>query len=99
MGFTKTVTCPFLWWPHPGFSLIDDLLTFIVMQQSPIVLLIDDDSDDQEIFSHALEKADARVKCVFANDGIHALEILVTQEDLLPDFIFIDLNPQSDGFP
>ena len=68
------------------------------MQNKPIVLLIDDDSDDQEIFSIALEKADGNVECVFANDGIQALEILRHDPDFVPDYVFIDMNmPRMNG--
>lgn len=68
------------------------------MQHNPTVFLIDDDSDDQEIFSHALEKANQSVECVFANDGIHALEKIRSDENFIPDFIFIDMNmPRMNG--
>ncbi|MEO5906507.1 MAG: response regulator, partial [Saprospiraceae bacterium] len=61
-----------------------------MMHNIPTVFLIDDDSDDQEIFSLALEKANKQVQCVFADDGIHALEKLEAETDFIPDFIFID---------
>lgn len=68
------------------------------MQFHPTVFLIDDDTDDQEIFCHAMEKANSQVQCVFANDGIHALEKIRQEEDFRPDFIFIDMNmPRMNG--
>lgn len=68
------------------------------MQFHPTVFLIDDDTDDQEIFCHAMEKANSHVQCVFANDGIMALEKIRQEEDFKPDFIFIDMNmPRMNG--
>lgn len=62
------------------------------------IFLIDDDSDDQEIFHHALEKANGETTCVFADDGIQALEKLKTDLEFKPDFIFIDMNmPRMNG--
>ncbi len=68
------------------------------MHNIPTVFLIDDDTDDQEIFSLAMEKANQQVQCVFADDGIHALEKLKTDTAFRPDFIFIDMNmPRMNG--
>ncbi|MEO8770313.1 MAG: response regulator [Ferruginibacter sp.] len=68
------------------------------MLSQKTILLIDDDSDDQEIFSNALKRSDKSVKCVFANDGIHALEKINAEKEFVPDFIFIDLNmPRMNG--
>lgn len=60
-------------------------------------LLIDDDPDDQEIFCMALEEIGKRIKCMFANDGVDALNKL-KENNVLPDFIFIDMNmPRMNG--
>jgi len=68
------------------------------MNSNTTVFLIEDDFDDQEIFSIALEKADQSAKCVFANDGIQALEKINKDATLTPDFIFIDINmPRMNG--
>ncbi|MEO6131014.1 MAG: response regulator [Saprospiraceae bacterium] len=68
------------------------------MNDNPIVFLIDDDADDQEIFSIAMEKANKYAQCVFANDGIDALEMLKIEKNFRPDFIFIDMNmPRMNG--
>ncbi len=68
------------------------------MGQNQTIFLIDDDTDDQEIFSIALNKADENVNCIFANDGIHALEKINGDESLIPNFIFIDMNmPRMNG--
>lgn len=68
------------------------------MQVTPIVFLIDDDTDDQEIFSLAISKAHGEAACVFANDGIEALDILKNDPGFMPDYIFIDMNmPKMNG--
>jgi len=48
-----------------------------------LILLVDDDSDDHEIFSLALAEVDSCHKCVFAKDGIKALEILKNKNNLI----------------
>ncbi len=68
------------------------------MQHNPTVFLIDDDTDDQEIFGLAIEKTNVKADCVYANDGIQALEKLNGDESFLPDYIFIDMNmPRMNG--
>ncbi len=67
---------------------MQDLLTF----------LIDDDEDDHEIFSMAMKETYPSVQCVFANDGIYALEKLKTDNSFTPSIIFIDINmPRMNG--
>ncbi|MEP6645543.1 MAG: response regulator [Saprospiraceae bacterium] len=68
------------------------------MNNTSTIFLIDDDADDQEIFSLAIEKASKQARCVFANDGIEALEKLKMDRNFRPDFIFIDMNmPRMNG--
>jgi iron complex outermembrane recepter protein len=68
------------------------------MVNKPTVFLIDDDTDDQEIFSLALERTGKVADCIFANDGLEALELIRSDNSLIPDFIFIDLNmPRMNG--
>src|SRR6218665_165807 len=59
--------------------------------QKITVFLIDDDIDDQEIFSFILSDASSQIECVFADDGLYALEKL---QDISfnPHIIFIDIN-------
>jgi len=59
--------------------------------------LIDDDLDDQEIFSYILDDASIKAECVFANDGIYALE-KIKDASFSPHIIFIDINmPRMNG--
>jgi iron complex outermembrane receptor protein len=68
------------------------------MMTSPLVFLIDDDIDDQDIFNIAVTRTDQSAKCVFANDGIQALEKISGDKNFIPDFIFIDMNmPRMNG--
>jgi iron complex outermembrane receptor protein len=68
------------------------------MSKHTTVFLIDDDVDDQEIFSLALSRANESAECIFANDGIFALEKISEDDQFTPDFIFIDMNmPRMNG--
>lgn len=64
----------------------------LMMSATVHCLLIDDDKDDQEIFMLALESMSSWVKGIFANSAKEALNILESAGNLLPDFIFLDLN-------
>ncbi len=67
-------------------------------EKTKTILIIDDDDDDREMFREALELVDRSVACLVAEDGIAALQILRTEQEYLPDFIFLDLNmPRMDG--
>ena len=69
------------------------------MHYQKTIFLIDDDSDDQEIFSNAVKRSDESMNCVFANDGILALEKINSEGEFVPDYIFIDLNmPRMNGW-
>ncbi len=62
-----------------------------------IVFLIDDDLDDQEIFSYIISDAYAHAECVFADDGLYALE-KIQDVSFVPHIIFIDINmPRMNG--
>lgn len=65
--------------------------------QKIIVFLIDDDLDDQEIFTFILSDAYPQVECVFADDGLYALEKL-RDVSFNPNIIFVDINmPRLNG--
>lgn len=54
-----------------------------------LILLVDDDTEEHEIMSEALRAGSIPASCLWANGAEHALRILI---QLVPDFIFIDLN-------
>jgi len=59
---------------------------------------IDDDEDDRDFFCTAMTEIDASIECLFAKDGIDAIQQLTKDESLLPNHIFIDMNmPLMDG--
>ncbi|HEY3429812.1 MAG TPA: response regulator [Cyclobacteriaceae bacterium] len=55
-------------------------------------LLIDDDIDDREIFALALEDLGLNCSFLTAKNGVDALTLLRSNQSLIPEFIFIDLN-------
>lgn len=55
-----------------------------------VILYVDDDPEDIEIFEEAVKETDGSAKCLVAKNGKQAMEIL--QADLIPDFIFLDIN-------
>jgi CheY-like chemotaxis protein len=62
-----------------------------------VCFFIDDDADDQEIFGMAISEVFPKVSCLFANDGIEAMERL-SDPTFFPSCIFIDLNmPRMNG--
>lgn len=62
------------------------------------VLIVDDDTEDQELLKEAIKEADESVKCLSAENGEEALEILLKFLHKLPQLIFLDLNmPRMNG--
>jgi CheY-like chemotaxis protein len=55
-------------------------------------LLIDDDHDDQLVFSLAIKELNKPVLCIHADNGFDAISKLETENEFIPDFIFLDLN-------
>lgn len=62
------------------------------MTEPLICLLIDDDHDDSEMFQLAIERTRIPVDCIVAHNAIQALKLLRDDEEMIPDFIFVDLN-------
>jgi CheY-like chemotaxis protein len=61
------------------------------------ILLIDDDIDDRELFQIALDDCNISARCTAVESCEEALAELISRE-ILPDFIFLDLNmPKMDG--
>ena len=68
------------------------------MTKAPLFFLADDDADDQMLFKEALSEINTSIECVIAENGEEALKVLGTQPQLMPDFIFLDLNmPRMSG--
>src|SRR5690348_11056297 len=68
------------------------------MRDELLAFLIDDDVDDQEFFSIVMEETYPSAQCVFANDGVHALEHLKADVSFVPHLILIDINmPKMNG--
>jgi CheY-like chemotaxis protein len=60
-----------------------------------LILLIDDDKEELDIMNQALEIGHIEGLCLWANGVERATHLL---REVLPDFIFIDLNmPRMDG--
>lgn len=60
-------------------------------------MIIDDDEDDRFFFNEALTNILSSTICLEANNGEEALKLLRKYE-LLPHFIFLDVNmPRMDG--
>jgi len=67
------------------------------MRRNHLLLLVDDDTDDHEIFRSALSHIEDQITLLCASNGQAALQMLSAQETL-PDFIFLDLNmPRMGG--
>jgi CheY-like chemotaxis protein len=61
------------------------------------ILIVDDDVDDKDFLCEVLVHVDPTVKCIWAQDGVQALNLL-SNENFLPDYIFLDLNmPRMGG--
>lgn len=66
--------------------------------RNPIVFLIDDDEDDRCNFVDALKNVESNAAVIFAEDGVHALELINTPSFISPSLIFLDLNmPRMNG--
>ncbi|MCW3110267.1 MAG: response regulator receiver protein [Segetibacter sp.] len=67
------------------------------MSQNLTLLIVDDDEDDKEMFIEVATDIDASITCIKAANGFDALQLL-KKEEIIPDFIFLDLNmPRMNG--
>ena len=68
------------------------------MLRNNAVMIVDDDDDDREFFCEAIDKIDSSIKCMNIENGEKALRYLKDERQLMPDFIFLDLNmPRING--
>lgn len=59
---------------------------------------IDDDEDDRDFFCTAMTEIDASIECLFAKNGVDAIDQLTQNAAMIPNYIFIDMNmPMMDG--
>ena len=63
------------------------------------ILLVDDDEDDKSIIQEAMESLGAADVMWFADDGVHALEVLDRNfnSSVIPNLIILDLNMPKMG--
>ena len=67
-------------------------------KKSPSLLIVDNDIDDIEFFLEAAASVTPKCHCVSATSGEKAFAYLDDNNNILPDFIFLDLNmPRMDG--
>ncbi|WP_298396864.1 response regulator [Flavobacterium sp.] len=62
------------------------------------IILADDDEDDRLFFSDAFEELKINTKVQTYNDGVELMNYLNTEDAILPNVLFLDLNmPKKNG--
>jgi CheY-like chemotaxis protein len=56
------------------------------------ILLIDDDEDDRKLFFEVTEEVDKTATCITTGGGQEGIAYLKDENNVLPDFIFLDLR-------
>ncbi|GAA5029906.1 response regulator [Marivirga lumbricoides] len=69
------------------------------MNNQPIkILLADDDEDDRLFFEDAIEALPMRTTLKMVKNGKELMDLLLTNDVIIPDIIFLDLNmPGKNG--
>src|ERR1700758_1411683 len=68
------------------------------MNKEIVFFVVDDDADDRDIFTMALACIRNKTKCITAKSGDEALALLKSNQEFIPDFIFLDINmPRVNG--
>ncbi|MEM8521849.1 CheY-like chemotaxis protein [Flavobacterium sp. PL12] len=63
------------------------------------LLLADDDMDDRLFFQDAVEELSLSINLVTVCDGVELMELLLNNQEQLPDALFLDLNmPRKSGY-
>ncbi|TYP98172.1 response regulator receiver domain-containing protein [Tenacibaculum adriaticum] len=62
------------------------------------IILADDDEDDRLFFTDAFEELKITTKVSTYNDGVYLMDYLNSEEIILPNVLFLDLNmPRKSG--
>ncbi len=62
------------------------------------IILADDDEDDRMFFTDAFDELKMKTKVQTYNDGVELMNYLMTENAVLPDVLFLDLNmPKKNG--
>ncbi|HMC02041.1 MAG TPA: response regulator [Flavobacteriaceae bacterium] len=62
------------------------------------IMLADDDEDDRLFFTDAFEELKMNTKVRTFNDGVELMDYLNTEDVILPNVLFLDLNmPKKNG--
>lgn len=62
------------------------------------IVLADDDEDDRLLFTDAFDELKINTKVQTFNDGVYLMDYLNSEEAVLPNMLFLDLNmPRKSG--
>ena len=68
------------------------------MEKTPTLLVIDDDLEDKEILEETLHDINPSIQCLMMDTCEDGLNYLQNGLNILPDYIFLDLNmPKMNG--
>ena len=68
------------------------------MEEIKKCMIIDDDEDDQEIFKMCLNSVNKDIQCFSVYDGQEAIDMLMSNSQFTPQYIFLDVNmPKMNG--
>ncbi len=56
------------------------------------LLIVDDDRDDIDFFCETALELDPSISCFVAESGVAAINLLLKNDAIYPDYIFLDLN-------
>jgi len=68
------------------------------MTENITIFIADDDEDDKQLFIDSAREVNERIHFVTASDGQEALRLLKEEQNVRPDYIFLDLRmPRFSG--
>ena len=62
------------------------------MNEVKSCLIVGDQTDDQEIFLICVKKVDKYIDCKTSNNRVEAIDILLSNKQYVPEYIFLDVN-------